>query len=48
VIKKGELDTARDIFERMIRLNLQPKKMKAFFKKYLEFETTHGDQVFIF
>ena len=44
VIKKGELDAAREIFERMIQLNLQPKKMKFFFKKYLEFETAHVDQ----
>ena len=44
MIKKGESDAARDIFERMIQLNLQPKKMKFFFKKYLEFEQAHGDQ----
>ena len=44
VIKKAEFEAAREIFERMIQLNLQPKKMKFFFKKYLEFETTHGDQ----
>jgi rRNA biogenesis protein RRP5 len=43
VIKKGELDAAREIFERMTLLNLQPKRMKAFFKKYLEFEQTHGE-----
>jgi len=43
VIKKGEFEAARDIFERMIVLNLQPKRMKAFFKKYMEFEQTHGE-----
>ena len=44
VIKNGEHDTAREIFERMINLGLTPKKMKSLFKKYWEFEQTHGDQ----
>ena len=44
VIKNGELETAREIFERMIHLGLTPKKMKSLFKKYWEFEQTHGDQ----
>ena len=44
VIKKGELDTAREIFERMIMLGLSPKKMKSLFKKYWEFEQKQGDE----
>ena len=44
VIKNGEHETAREIFERMINLGLGPKKMKSLFKKYWEFEQTHGDQ----
>ena len=44
VIKNGEHDTAREIFERMVNLGLAPKKMKSLFKKYWEFEQTHGDQ----
>ena len=31
------------VFDRMIMLNLQPKKMKMFFKKYLAFEEAHGE-----
>ena len=45
VIKKGEIETAREIFERMIHLGLGPKRMKSLFKKYCEFEQTHGDEV---
>lgn len=45
VIKNGEHDTAREIFERMIHLGAAPKKMKSLFKKYWEFEQTHGDQI---
>lgn len=44
LVKANELEGARTILERMILLNLQPKKMKLFFKKYLEFEQAHGDQ----
>ena len=44
VIKNGELETAREIFERMIHLGLTPKKMKSLFKKYWEFEQKQGDE----
>ena len=44
VIKNGEHDTGREIFERMIQLGLAPKKMKSLFKKYWEFEQANGDQ----
>lgn len=33
----------RDIFERVICLNLSTKKMKFFFKRYLEFEQKYGN-----
>ena len=45
VIKNGESDTAREIFERMIQLGLAPKKMKSLFKKYWEFEQSQGDEI---
>ena len=43
VVKAGETEFARELYDRMVLLNLQPKKMKAIFKKYLDFETSHGD-----
>ena len=46
VIKNKENEFARDLFERMIGLNLKPAKMKFMFKKYMEFEQsmTSDDQ----
>jgi len=44
VVKAGDTDAARNIYERMVQLRLQPKKMKFFFKCFLTFEETHGDQ----
>jgi rRNA biogenesis protein RRP5 len=38
VIKNKEMDFARDLFERMVGLNLKPAKMKFMFKKYMQFE----------
>lgn len=32
----------RRIFERVITMTLPPKKMKFFFKRYLDFEKQHG------
>jgi len=43
VVKAKETEFARELYDRMVLLNLQPKKMKAIFKKYLEFENSHGD-----
>ena len=43
LVKADQLDAARVVLDRMIMLNLQPKKMKFFFKKYLGFEEKHGD-----
>jgi len=36
------LVSCRDIFERVIHLNLAPKKMKFFFKRYLDYEKKYG------
>ena len=33
----------RQIFERIIHINLSSKKMKLFFKRYLDFERKYGD-----
>eukprot|EP00850_Spirogloea_muscicola_P009207 SM000051S17567 [mRNA] locus=s51:399348:414396:+ [translate_table: standard] len=41
-IKKGDEVVVRGLFERVICLNLPPKKMKFFFKKYLDYENTQG------
>ncbi|KAK3095914.1 hypothetical protein FSP39_020750 [Pinctada imbricata] len=43
VTKLGEIENTRQIFERVINLKLSAKKMKFFFKKYLDFEKAHGD-----
>ncbi|XP_040569759.1 protein RRP5 homolog [Lepeophtheirus salmonis] len=43
LVKAEEIQATRDLFERMITLNLQPKKMKAIFKKYIDFETLQND-----
>merc|ERR1712048_497487 len=42
--KTGDLDSARALFRRMATLNLQAKKMKFLFKKWLDFETGHGTE----
>lgn len=35
--------TIRRLFERIVHLDLKPRKMKFFFKRYLSFEKDHGD-----
>lgn len=42
MIKQGSQKEIRDIFERVIHLNLAPKKMKFFFKRYLDYEKKYG------
>ena len=37
----------RQIFERVIHINLSSKKMKLFFKRYLDFERQYGDALSI-
>ena len=34
----------RQLYERVIQLKVSVKKMKFFFKKYLEFEQRHGTE----
>eukprot|EP00055_Hartaetosiga_balthica_P017410 m.116504 g.116504 ORF g.116504 m.116504 type:complete len:2001 (-) comp9307_c0_seq1:69-6071(-) len=38
-----DVDATRQLFERVITLNLSVKKMKYFFKRYLAFEKENGD-----
>ncbi|XP_020036363.2 protein RRP5 homolog isoform X2 [Castor canadensis] len=44
LIKHGSQKEVRDIFERVIHLSLAPKRMKFFFKRYLDFEKQHGTE----
>lgn len=43
VVKSGECQEARQLFERVINLKQSAKKMKFFYKKYLDFEKEYGD-----
>jgi len=43
IIKQGDLEPVRQIFERVININFSSKKMKLFFKRYLDFERKYGD-----
>ncbi|EPS59007.1 hypothetical protein M569_15804, partial [Genlisea aurea] len=43
-IRNGDGDVIRALFERAISLTLPQKKMKFFFKKYLEYEKSAGDK----
>ena len=43
-IKGGDTQPIRNLFERTIHLNLAPKKMRYFFKRYLEWESALGEQ----
>ncbi|KAI8806617.1 hypothetical protein BJ742DRAFT_679848, partial [Cladochytrium replicatum] len=38
----GDVDSTRRVFERVITIKTSSKKMKSFFKKYLEFEKRKG------
>nr|XP_020644591.1 protein RRP5 homolog isoform X2 [Pogona vitticeps] len=42
MIKHGNQKEVRDIFERVIHLSLPAKKMKFFFKRYLDYEKKYG------
>ncbi|MXQ89190.1 hypothetical protein E5288_WYG015052 [Bos mutus] len=44
IIKHGSQKEARAIFERVIHLSLAPKRMKFFFKRYLDYEKQHGSE----
>ncbi|KAJ3090994.1 hypothetical protein HK102_001993 [Quaeritorhiza haematococci] len=43
-IRNGDLSITRRLFDRAINLKFSSKKMKFFFKKYLDFEKNHGDE----
>lgn len=43
-IKHSSQKEIRDLFERVIHLSLAPKKMKFFFKRYLDYEKQHGTE----
>lgn len=43
VSRGGDQNRVRALFERATHLTLPAKKMKFFFKKYLEYEKQHGD-----
>lgn len=42
--KFGNKNSIRNLFERCISLSLKPKKMKFFFKRYLEYEIKEGNE----
>ena len=44
LVKTGDLEAARALFKRMATLELQAKKMKFLFKKWLDFESGHGTE----
>jgi rRNA biogenesis protein RRP5 len=43
-VKLGNVAQARQLFERMITAKASARNMKAVFKKYLAFETSHGTE----
>ncbi|XP_008062393.1 protein RRP5 homolog, partial [Carlito syrichta] len=43
-IKHGSQKDVRDLFERVIHLSLAPKRMKFFFKRYLDYVKQHGTE----
>ncbi len=42
-IRKGDKQRVRSLFERATHMQLPPKKMKFLFKRFLDFERSHGD-----
>merc|ERR1719348_871359 len=44
LVKAGDGEAARLLYRRIATLSLQARKMKALFKKWLEFETVHGSE----
>jgi len=40
--KSGDAAAGRRLLERIVHLKWSSKKMKFFFKRYLDFETRHG------
>jgi len=44
LVKTGDTDAARALYKRMSTLDLQARRMKFLFKKWLDFETVHGTE----
>ena len=42
-VKYGSVQTIRNLFERCISMNLKSKKMKFFFKRYLQYEISENN-----
>lgn len=43
MIKQGQIEIARSLFERLVIIKFPLKKLKSIYQKYIEFETKHGD-----
>ncbi|KAI8983026.1 hypothetical protein BDB01DRAFT_792092 [Pilobolus umbonatus] len=43
-IKAGDIETTRRLFERVASMKFSSKKMKFLFKKWIQFEKTHGSE----
>ncbi|XP_067657423.1 protein RRP5 homolog [Haliotis asinina] len=43
VIRTGNMEDVRSLFERVIHMKMSSKKMQFFFKKYMDFEKKNGD-----
>lgn len=43
-IKEGDQESIRRLFDRVINMKFSSKKMKFMFKKYLVYESEHGDE----
>ncbi len=43
-IKFGNFDKVRNVFEKCLSIDFKVKTLKTIIKKYLEFETTHGNE----
>ena len=42
LVEKADCETVRGVFEKALSAKLKPKKMKSFFKRWLDFETKFG------
>lgn len=43
MIKQGEIEIARSLFERLVIIQFPLKKLKSIYQKFIDFETKHGD-----
>lgn len=41
-MKYGTVDSARNLFNRVITMQFKPRQMKFFFRKFLQFEASRG------